>query len=59
MYSALTVYVQFVCVFTAVCVHFGWVKRRARIPSMGHHTWSYFTSLTSILIDCLKFQFVL
>ncbi len=27
-----------VCVFTAVCVHFGWVKCRALIPSMGHHT---------------------
>ncbi len=35
------------CVFTAVCVHFGWVKCRAQIPSMGHHTWPYvtFTSL--------------
>ncbi len=34
-----------VCVFTAVCVHFGWVKCRAQIPSMGHQTWSYVTSL--------------
>ncbi len=34
------------CVFTAVCVHFGWVKCRAQIPSMGHHTWSYVTSLS-------------
>ncbi len=24
-----------VCAFTAVCVHFGWVKCRAQIPSMG------------------------
>ncbi len=35
-----------VCVFTAVCVHFGWVKCRAQIPSMGNRTWSYVTSLT-------------
>ncbi len=35
-----------VCVFTAVCVHFGWVKCRAQVPSMGHHTWSYVTSLS-------------
>ncbi len=27
------------CVFIAVCVHLGWVKCRALIPSMGHHTW--------------------
>ncbi len=32
-----------VCVFTAVCVHFGWVKCRAQIPSMGYHTWPYVT----------------
>ncbi len=37
-----------VWVFTAVCVHLGWVKCRARIPSMGHHTWSYVTSLSLI-----------
>ncbi len=41
----LRVCVHGVCVFTAVCVHFGWVKCRAQIPSMGHHTWSYVTSL--------------
>ncbi len=35
-----------VCVFTAVCVHFGWVNCRAQIPSMGHHTWPYVTSLS-------------
>ncbi len=34
------------CVFTAVRVHFGWVKCRALIPSMGHHTWPYVTSLS-------------
>ncbi len=35
-----------VCVFTAVCAHFWWVKCRARIPSMGHHTWLYATPLS-------------
>ncbi len=35
-----------VCVFTTVCVHFGWVKCRAQIPSMGHHTWPYVMSLS-------------
>ncbi len=35
----LRVCVHGVCVFTAVCVHFGWVKCRAQIPSMGNHTW--------------------
>ncbi len=39
-----------VCVFTAVCVHFGWVKCRAQIPSMGHHTWSYNKSVFIKLI---------
>ncbi len=39
-----------VCVFTAVCVHFGWDKCRAQIPSMGHHTWPYVTSLSLSLI---------
>ncbi len=40
------------CVFTVcVCVHccvcaLGWVKCRAQIPSMGHHTWSYVTALS-------------
>ncbi len=37
-----------VCVFTAVCVHFGWVKCRARILSMGHHTWLYVMSLSTV-----------
>ncbi len=38
------------CVFTVcVCVHYcvcalGWVKCRAQIPSMGHHTWPQVTS---------------
>ncbi len=38
----LRVCVHGVCVFTAVCVHLGCDKCRAR--SMGHHTWSYVTS---------------
>ncbi len=44
----LRVCVHGVCVFTAVCVcvHFGWVNCRAQIPSMGHHTWPYVTSLS-------------
>ncbi len=42
----LWVCVHCVCVFTAVCVHLGWDKCRAQIPSMGHHTWSYVTSLS-------------
>ncbi len=41
----LWVCVHGVCVFTAVCVHFGWVICRARIPSMGHPNWPYVTSL--------------
>ncbi len=35
-----------VCVFTAVCMQLGWVKCRAQIPSMGHHTWPHVTSLS-------------
>ncbi len=46
----LRVCVHGVCVFTAVYVHFGWVKCRAQIPSMGHHTWPYVTSLFLIEI---------
>uniref|UniRef100_A0A9J8D7B5 DENN domain containing 4B n=1 Tax=Cyprinus carpio carpio TaxID=630221 RepID=A0A9J8D7B5_CYPCA len=34
-----------VCVHCSVCVHFGWVKCRALILSMGHHTWLNVTSL--------------
>ncbi len=33
------------CVCFHCCVHLGWVKCWALIPSMGHHTWSYVTSL--------------
>ncbi len=33
-------------VFTTVCMHFGWVKCRAQIPSMGHHTWLHVNSLS-------------
>ncbi len=41
-----------VCVFVCslLCVHFGWVKCRAQIPSMGHHTWSYVTSHFSFFL---------
>ncbi len=35
-----------VCSLLCVCVHFGWVKCRAQIPSMCHHTWPYVTSLS-------------
>ncbi len=34
---------------TAICVcvcALGWVKCRAQIPSMGHHTWPHITSLS-------------
>ncbi len=42
-----------VCVFNAVCVHFGWVKRRAQILSMGilghmSRHWSYVTIFFSL-----------
>ncbi len=44
-----------VCVFTAVCVHFGWDKCRAQIPSMGHHTWPYVISLSlSLILGIIK-----
>ncbi len=39
--SLLRVCVHSVCVFTAVCIHFGWVNCRAQIPSMSQHTWPY------------------
>ncbi len=42
----LRVCVQGVCVFTAVCVHLGWVKCRAQILSLGRHTWPHVTSLS-------------
>ncbi len=44
----LRVCVHGVCVFTAVCVHLGWDKCRAQIPSVGHHTWSYVQSCFQI-----------
>ncbi len=47
----LGVCVHGVCRLIAVCVHLGWVKCRAQIPSMGHHTWSYVTSL-SLSLNC-------
>ncbi len=36
-----------VCVHYCVCA-LGWVKCRAQIPSMGHHTWPHVTSITFI-----------
>ncbi len=27
------------CVCVCVCAHFGWIKCRAQIQSMSHHTW--------------------
>ncbi len=42
--TAPGVCVHGVCV--CVCVHLGWVKCRAQIQSMGHHTWQYVTSLS-------------
>uniref|UniRef100_A0A671LDJ0 PH-interacting protein-like n=1 Tax=Sinocyclocheilus anshuiensis TaxID=1608454 RepID=A0A671LDJ0_9TELE len=46
IFFLLWVCVHGVCVFTAVCVHIGWDKCRALIPSMGHHTWPHVTSLS-------------
>ncbi len=42
------------CPLLQVCVHYcvcalGWVKCRAQIPSMGHHTWPHTTSLSPFL----------
>ncbi len=34
------------CVCSLLCVHLRWVKCRAQIPSMGHHTWPDVTSLS-------------
>ncbi len=42
-----------VCVFTAVCVHFGWDKCRAQIPSMGHHTWPRVISLSLLFCNLI------
>ncbi len=44
----LRVCVQGVCVFTTVCA-LGWVKCKAQILSMGHHTWPGHMSLHFIL----------
>uniref|UniRef100_A0A8C1IN40 Cell adhesion molecule DSCAM n=1 Tax=Cyprinus carpio TaxID=7962 RepID=A0A8C1IN40_CYPCA len=43
-----------VCVFTAVCVHFGWVKCRARILSMGHHTWLYVIVTITVTLNSIS-----
>ncbi len=45
-----------VCVFIAVCGHFGGVKCRARIPSMDHHTWPYVT-FTSLFFRSIIYLF--
>ncbi len=54
----LRVCIHRVCVFTAVCVHFGWVNCRAQIQSMGHHTWSCDTSrqIELLMADGLFWQ---
>ncbi len=49
-----------------VCVHcyvraLGWVKCRAQIQSMGHHTWPHVTSLHCIVVSqkrrkCVQFN---
>ncbi len=54
----LRVCVHGVCVFTAVCVHFGWVKRRAQIPSMGYHTSLYVTSLSLFSLSLTYISFL-
>ncbi len=50
----LRVCVHGVCVFTAVCVHFGWVNCRAQIPSMGYHTWSLSLHFIIIVLSRLS-----
>ncbi len=47
----LRVCVHGLCVFTAVCVHFGWVKCRAQIPS----TFKLLQRI-SILNKCCSFE---
>ncbi len=39
------------CIHYCVCVHLGWVKCRAQIPSMGNHTWPHVTSLNLTLFE--------
>ncbi len=39
-----------------VCVHFGWDKCRAQIPSMGHHTWPHVTSLSPITAQLNQYE---
>ncbi len=49
--TALGVCSRCVCVH-GVCVHFGWVRCRAQVPRMGHHTWLYVTPLSlSLSLD--------
>ncbi len=52
----LRVCVHGVCVCVHCCVCALWMgKCRARIPSMGHHTWLYVTSLSLIIINSDEF----
>ncbi len=46
----------FWCVFTTVCV-LGWVKCRAQMLSMGHHTWPHTTSLSLLFKNFFSLQF--
>ncbi len=55
-YPLLPVCVHGVCVFTAVCVCTWMGKCRARIPSMGHHTWLYVTSLSLSSLSFVLFN---
>ncbi len=56
--SAPDVCSQCVCVFTAVCA-LQWVKCRAQILSMGHHTWPHVTTLSLSLTSTQKFLVIM
>ncbi len=50
--------VHHVCVCSLLCVcSLGWVKCRAQILSMGHHTWPHITSLSlnSFMPGCANY----
>ncbi len=49
------VYMVCVCALLCVCAWMG--KCRARIPSMGHHTWLYVTSLSLHFIYFLNITY--
>ncbi len=55
----LRVCVHGVCVHYCVCA-LRWVKCKAQIPSMGHHTWPHITSLTTCIhfSSLLNFYFI-